>query len=248
MASGPVTVLRLTCTLSFSDGQAGEVKCGESGAARKGVSASVVLPAFSEYAYFLPFNLVKDTTTETWTFIASVRNRLAQPIGTVDGTTAVGSKVVVTCGPVATQGSGDVWITNADGTGNFTAPDQPYFNYPWIIEPQETSPYRELKTHVPNTVTEVSIGIAISTDLPATQNVAITPPDSAPAWLSADSSSADPTYSIGHEFTKNAAIVMFSDSSTLADRQLAIALVGGKVIGGRRALRGSGRILSLATR
>jgi hypothetical protein len=93
---------------------------------------------------------------------------------------------------------------------------------------------------VANTVTEVIMGVAISTDFPAEQNVATSPPDSAPAWLSADSSAAGPTSSIGHEFTKNAAMVIFRDNSSLAERQLAVALVGGKVIGGRQTARGSG--------
>jgi hypothetical protein len=239
-ASGPVTVLRLTCTFSFPDGAQGEVRCGEPGSGMKRVNKSVILPASSEYAAWLPYHLVQDTVSETWSFLSVVQNRLAQPIGTLDGTTAVGTKVAVTYGPVASAGTGTVSIIDADGTGNFTAPNQPYFDYPGIVAPQAYSGYRTWKVHVPNTVTEVTMGVAISTDFPAEQDVAITPPDSAPAWLSADSSSADPTYAIGHEFTENAAIVMFSDSSTLGDRQLAIALVGGKVIGGRRARSGSG--------
>lgn len=224
VASGPVTVLELTCTLSFANGEAGEVRCRSA----------------SEYARWLPLNLVKATATETWSFVSSVQNLLAQPIGTLDGTTAVGTKVVITYGPVASAGTGVVSVINSDGTGNFTAPNQPYFNYPQIIAPQEISPSRTWSIHVPNTVTEVTMRVAVSTDFPAAQSVAITPPDSVPDWLSADSSTAGPTHAIGHEFTKNAAIVIFRDSSSLADRQLSIALVGGKVIGGRRALRGSG--------
>ncbi len=239
-AGGPVTVLRLTCTLSFSNGQQGEVHCGEPGAGAQGVSRSVVLPVSSEYARWLPYYLVKDTVTQTWSFLSVVENLLAQPIGTLDGTTAVGIKVAVTYGPVASAGTGTVSLINADGTGNFTAPNQPYFDYPGIVAPGAYSTYRAWNVHVPNTVTEVTMGLAISTDFPAEQDVAITPPDSAPAWLSADSSSAESTYAIGHEFTKNAAIVIFSDASTLGDRQLAVALVGGKVIGGRRASSGSG--------
>jgi len=232
-ATGPVTVLELTCRLSFSNGEKGDVHCGEPGGGASGVSRSVILPWYSEYAVWLPFNLVKDTSTQTWTFIASVKNLLAQPIGTLNGTTAVGSKVVVTYGPVATQGTGDVWITNADGTGNFTAPNQPYFNYPWIVQPQQISPYREMKTHVPNTVTEVTIGIAISTDFPATQSVGIVPPDTTPAWIESSASLHAPTDSIPFRFVKNVVRVLFRDNSTLADRQLAVALVGGTVIGGR---------------
>jgi hypothetical protein len=239
-ATVTVTVLELTCTLSYSGEEKGEVHCGEPGGGADGMRQSDGESRRGVYVTWLPSNLVRDTASETWSFRASVRNLLAQPIGTLDGTTATGSKLVVTHGPVATRGSGDVWIANADGTADFTVPNQPYFNYPWIGQPQQMSPYRELKLNVPNTVTEVTIGIAISTDFPAEHDVSTAPPDSVPGWLSADSSSAGPTFSIGHEFTKNAAIVLFTDNSTLAERQLAVALVGGRVIGGRRASDGSG--------
>jgi hypothetical protein len=238
-ASGPVTVLRLTCTLSFSNVQQGEVHCGETGAGAQGVSRSVVLPVASEYARWLPYYLVKDTVTQTWSFLSVVENLLAQPIGTLDGTTAVGTKVAVTYGPVASAGTGTVSIINADGTGNFTAPNQPYFDYPGIVAPGAYSTYRTWQVHVPNTVTEVTMGVAISTDFPATQSVAMTPPDSVPDWLSADSSAIGPTDSIGFSFTKNAAIVVFHENATLAERQLAVALVGGKVVGGRPSALGS---------
>ena len=239
-ASGPVTVLRLTCTFSFSNAQQGEVRCGEPGAGMKRVSKSVILPASSEYAAWLPYYLVKDTVTETWSFLSVVQNLLGQPIGTLDGTTAMGTKVAVTYGPVASAGTGTVSIINADGTGNFTAPNQPYFDYPGIVAPGAYSTYRTWNVHVPNTVTEVTMGVAISTDFPAEQSVSSIPPDSVPSWFSSDSGMAGPTDSIGFRFTKNVARVIFTDSSTIADRQLAVALVNGKVIGGEPVEQGSG--------
>lgn len=50
-ASGPVTVLRLTCTFNFfSNGEQGEVRCGEPGSEMKRVSRGASLPATSQYA------------------------------------------------------------------------------------------------------------------------------------------------------------------------------------------------------
>jgi hypothetical protein len=49
-ATGPVTVLELTCRLSFSNGEQGDVHCGDPGAGASGVSRSVILPWYSEYA------------------------------------------------------------------------------------------------------------------------------------------------------------------------------------------------------
>lgn len=239
-ASGPVTVLRLTCTFSFSNGEQGEVRCGGAGTGTQGVSRSVIPPVSSEYARWLPYNLVKDTVTETWSFYSVVQNLLAQPIGTLDGTTAVGTRVAVTYGPVASAGSGTVSIINADGTGNFTDPDQAYFDYAGIVAPRAYSTYRTWQVHVPNTVTEVTMGVAISTNFPAEQNVSATPPDSIPEWFNSDTGMIGPTDSIGFRFTKNVVLVIFTDSSTIADRQLAVALVNGKVIGGEPVERGSG--------
>ena len=91
-----------------------------------------------------------------------------------------------------------------------------------------------------NTVTEMTMGVAISTDFPAEQNVAATPPDSVPEWFGSDTGMAGPTDSIGFRFTKNVVRVIFTDSSTIADRQLAVALVNGNVIGGEPVERGSG--------
>jgi hypothetical protein len=242
-ASGRVTVLRLTCTFSFSNGEQSEVRCGELGSGMKRVSKSDGLPASSEYAAWLPYDLVKDTVAETWSFHSVVQNRLAQPIGTLDGTTAVGTKVAVTYGPVASAGAGTVSIVNADGTGTFTAPNQPYFDYPGLVAPGAYSTYRTSKVHVPNTVTEVTMGVAISTDFPAEQSVASTPPDTVPTWINADSSAIGPTDSIGFRFTKNVVRVIFREDATIEERQLAVALVGGKAIGGRRTVRGGGAYL-----
>lgn len=238
-ASGPVTVLRLTCTLSFPNGGQGEVHCGESGAGKKGVSQSVILPVVSDYAAWVPYSLVKDTVTETWSFYSVVQNLLAQPIGTLDGTTAVGTKVAVTYGPVASAGTGTVSLINADGTGTFTAPDQPYFDYPGIVAPQAYSTYRTWNVHVPNTVTEVTMGVAISTDFPAVQSVAASPPATTPAWFRDDTSWVNGGLP-PDGFLKNIVSVVFQKGTTLADRQLAVALVNGDVVGGLRWPSGDG--------
>jgi hypothetical protein len=234
LGSDPVTVLRLTCTFSFANTAHGEVHCGEPGSELKRVRRSASLPASRKYAAWVPYNLVKDTASEMWSFHSVVQNLLGQPVGTLDGTTAVGSKVVVTYGPVATQGTGDVWIMDADGTGDFTAPNQPYFDYPWIVQPQQMSPYREVKVRVPNTVTEVNIGIAIFTDFPAEQKVARAPPDSSPAWLYADSTISPATASYPSRHVKNIVLLAFDSAASLSDRQLVIAKVGGEVVGGIR--------------
>lgn len=229
----PVTVLELTCTLSFSGEEKGEVHCGEPRGGANGTRQSDGESRRGVYSTWLPSNLVRDSASETWSFRAGIQNLLAQPIGTLDGTTALGSRVVVSHGPIATRGTGDVWITNADGVADFTAPNQPYFDYPWIVQPLQVSPYRQFELHVPNTVTEVTLGIAIPTKFPAMSSVAALPPDTTPAWFDDDTSWVRDGM-LPDGFLRNIVSVLFERGTYLADRQAAVALVGGHVVGGTR--------------
>ena len=237
-ASGSVTVLLLSCTLGFSDDQRGEVRCGESATAMKGASQSVA-PVAGDYAAWVPRSLVKDTATETWSLESSLQNLLGQPIGTLDGTTAGGTRVVVTYSMAASAGRGTVSIVNADGAGTFTAPDQPYFDYPEIVAPLAYSRYRTWELHVPNTVSEVLLGVAISTEFPAMRSVAALPPDTEPAWFGDDTSWAHGGM-LPDGFLKNIVAVLFERGTYLAPKQLAVALVDGTVVGGTRLMSGDG--------
>jgi len=73
--------------------------------------------------------------------------------------------------------------------------------------------------------------ILVSTDFPAEQTVTLLPPDTVPAWIHADTNTAPPTDSSGGNYAKRIVIVVFRPTATLADRQLAIALVNGVVVG-----------------
>ena len=127
--SAPTIMLALTCTLSR---HAPTVSCAPVRARAPGVSTNVILSASGTYAQFVPFNFVKDTVSHIWSFDAFLHNPMQQSIGTLNGTTVTGSKVFVT-DIEATQGTGTVSIINADGTENFTAPNQRYFNYNQIV-------------------------------------------------------------------------------------------------------------------
>jgi hypothetical protein len=233
---GPPVLLSLRCELN---GSASTISCSPvapSIPAR--VSASVIHGATATYAIFFPFNLMTDTVAHTWQFMAYVQNLLKQPIGTLKGTTT-GVKVFVTDFHAIT-GNGAVSVGNADGSSNCTAPNQPYFRYNQIIAPSGYSQSKLWRFEVPNTVTAVSMSIVISADFPAEQNVALTPPDSIPAWVHSDSNLAKPTATSAGNFTKRIVKVRFRPDATRADRQLAIAFVNGTVVGGKRSVDGIG--------
>ena len=228
-------MLALRCTLSRG---ASTVSCAPASSLAPGVSANVILSATGTYAQFVPFNLVKDTVKQIWSFDAFLHNFMQQSIGTLNGTTVTGSKVFVT-DIEATQGTGTVSIINADGTGNFTAPNQKYFNYNQIVAAGANSLAKLWKVSVPNTVTAVNMDILVSTDFPAEQTVTMVPPDTIPAWVHSDTNVAPITDSSAGRFSKRIVEVTFRPTATLADRQLAIGLVNGVVVGGQRSQDGS---------
>ena len=57
-------------------------------------------------------------------------------------------------------------------------------------------------------------------------------PDSVPAWVRADSNLAGPSAHIPVRFRKNLLVVQFQRQATQAERQAAIDLVAGTVVGG----------------
>jgi hypothetical protein len=218
----PPIVLSLTCDLN---GSTSTVSCTPvPPTPPAGVNASVIYGATATYAIFFPYNLVKDTVTHTWQFTAYLQNLLKQSIGTLNGTTTTGVKVFVTDFH-ATSGTGTVSVANADGTGTFTAPNQPYFNYNQIIAPSGYSGNKLWKFSVPNTVTAVSMSILLSTDFPAEQTVFAIAPDTEPSWFALDSNWS------GTQM-KRVISVGFRTGTTLADRQLAVAYVNGTIVGG----------------
>jgi hypothetical protein len=230
-------LLSLTCNL---DGRSSTISCTTVlPSAPAGVNASVIYGATATYAIFFPFSLVKDTVAHTWQFTAYLQNLLKQSIGTLNGTTTTGVKVFVTDFH-ATSGTGAVSVANADGTGTFTAPNQPYFNYNQIIAVNGYSGNKLWKFNVPNTVTAVSMSILISTDFPAEQNVTLAPPDTLPAWVRSDTNVSQRTDSVHVRFMKRMIKVSFVPTAALADRQLAIAYVNGVVVGGQQNPDGTG--------
>ena len=229
-AKRPV-MLSLTCTLLRG---ASTVSCAPATPPQAaGVSANVMLEATGTYATLVPSNLLEDTVRQIWSFDAVVHNLLQQSIGTLNDTTMIGSKIFVTA-LRTTQGTGTVSVINPDGLGNLSAPDQAYFTYKQIVPAGANSNAKLWKVSVPNTVTAVSMDILVTTDFPAEQTVKLVPADTIPAWVHSDTN-IGPTDGSHPRFTKRIVMVRFRPTATLADRQLAVALVNGVVVGGSRA-------------
>lgn len=229
-------LLTATCTLSRS---ASPISCVPAAPApRADDSTHVARSPAGPYGEFLASNLVQDSVRQVWSFDGSLHNSLGQAIGTLDGTSVTGSAIFVTVIRV-TEGTGAVSVINADGVAPVTAPNQPYFAYDQIVASGAHSTAKRWELRVPNTVTTVRLDVLVTTDFPAEQNVALLPPDTVPSWVHADTNVAPPTDSSRGHFAKRIVIVAFRPTATLADRQLAIALVNGVVVGGMHSPDGS---------
>ncbi|HEX8905928.1 MAG TPA: hypothetical protein VF771_13850, partial [Longimicrobiaceae bacterium] len=112
-----------------------------------------------------------DAAAQEFASDVSVKNLMAIPIGTPDGTTAYGAYVFITSGPTVTAGTGSVTIANADGTRAFTAGNQRFFHYPGIIPTVGTSPAKTWRFRVPSTVQSFTFTAYVETQLPSEQGV-----------------------------------------------------------------------------
>jgi hypothetical protein len=111
-------------------------------------------------------NVSYDSVTEIFQFDVTVKNLMNEAIGTPDGTTADpdGIQVFFSSGPTATGGTGTITVANADGTGSFTGPGQPYFAYHEILAKNQVSAARTWRLNVPKTVTTFSFVVYVETD------------------------------------------------------------------------------------
>ena len=96
-------------------------------------------------------------------------------MNSADGTTADtgGVKVFFNSGPMVTSGSGTATLGNADGTGTFTAGNQPFFRYASgsVLASGSTSAAKSWQLNVPTTVGMFSFTVYVTAQLPADSSV-----------------------------------------------------------------------------
>lgn len=112
-----------------------------------------------------------DADSAVLTTSVTVKNLMAQAMGTTTGADTAGFQVFFASGPTVTAGKGTVTVANADGVGTFTAAGQPYFAWHEIVEPQYTSRPRVWRFALPPAVTAFVFSVYVSTPLQAEQGV-----------------------------------------------------------------------------
>ena len=166
----------IACTVAVD---AGEARC-EPLSGGGGVQ-NVILGGQGTYVRLVSSGLAYDSVARVFSMDVTVQNLLAQHMGTPDGTTVSGVKVFFERLPAATGGSGDVTVANADGRGGFTGLDQPYFEYPEILEGRGSTQPRSWRFNVPTTVSSFGFAVYVDTRLPSEQGVLRWRSESGPA-------------------------------------------------------------------
>lgn len=194
----------------------------------------------------------------TYRFDLRVNNDTDATLGTTDGVTATGLKVFL---PVRVMGyagrqAGDtsdpygmlvppikntnntVQARNPDGIASFTAGDQPYWLYPEILEPGESSAWREWQFTVDPSVSYFYFAVSIFTHTAGKPAVPSNVPD---GWLipqdSVNQLFAKQNQIIVHErvsgpYPRNVVLIAFDSTASDDERQAVIDRINGRVIGG----------------
>lgn len=162
-APGPsAPVQQLDCTASVREGTlACRDAAGASGASRTIYGGQKV------WVYLASTNVSYDAEARIFQADVTVQNLLQQSVGTFDGVAPdpAGIRVFFHNGPYAAEGSGAVWVANADGTDAITAGDQPFFRYPGILRPNQVSAPRTWKWHLDPTVERFAFTVFIDAQL-----------------------------------------------------------------------------------
>jgi len=145
--------------------KSGSVSCkGASVKGTEGVSADIFGGQNSQVK-LTSSNVSYNGGTEIFQFDVTVQNLLNEAIGTPNGTVADSEGIVVffNDGPNVTAGSGVVTVANADGTGMYTAANQPFFRYSQILAQNQVSSVKTWQLNVPATVDTFNFNVYLST-------------------------------------------------------------------------------------
>lgn len=134
-AAEPALLAALTCTATVSTRQ---VSCTDASPST-GAASGLIVGGQGVFVQLSAANIVADGGANTFSMDVTVQNLIPQALATVDGSTLdpEGVRVFFNSGPTGTGGSATV--QNATGTAMFLAPDQPYFQYDEVLDPNETS-------------------------------------------------------------------------------------------------------------
>jgi Bacterial Ig-like domain (group 2) len=131
------------------------------------INGNLMVGGQGQYVRVTSSNVSYDAALGRFTFDVSLRNLIEQPLGTTDGTTLdpAGVRLFFHQAPAATSGTGAVTVVG-DGTGFFSGPSQPYYQYNEVLSPLEVSPTRQWRLDMPPTVTTFNFTLLVYAAVP----------------------------------------------------------------------------------
>jgi hypothetical protein len=182
-------------------------------------------------------NVLHDSATGIFGMDVTAENLLSYAIGSPDGQTRLGLKVFFETGPTATYhtpgDTGTVRVHNPDGYQNITGAQQPYHLYDTILAPQQVTAPRRWEFSVPATVKGFGFTVRIFTATEQEERVPMSAPRFRPAWFSDPGQSVDCMPLMAGPCLKNVLVIEFEPNSSQEERQSAVDLVKGTVVGGQ---------------
>ncbi|WP_420129260.1 hypothetical protein [Longimicrobium sp.] len=221
----------LRCTV---DVRSGTVSCTEEGPTTANGASYALLGNAS--VKLRSANNSYDSLSLVYGFDVTVQNLLSYAIGTPDGQIRAGLKVFFERVPYVTAyktpgDTGTVILTNHDGTQNFTGAAQPYFLFDTILPPQAVTNVKRWQFRVPRSVQSFGFSVRVFTATTTEQKVPLTAPNSRPSWFNSPAS----LIRYGDSqimLVKNVVRVEFRPDASQEERQSAVDMVGGSVVGG----------------
>jgi Lamin Tail Domain len=142
------------------------LSCRPAGAGASGASRAII-GGQGTNIQLSSSNASYDAGTEIFSVDVTVQNLLNEALGSPDGVTpdADGIQVFFQDEPSVATGTGSVSVANADGTGFFTAANQPFFRYSEILDTNEVSGVKTWQFSVSPTVTSFRFSVLVETDV-----------------------------------------------------------------------------------
>jgi hypothetical protein len=132
-----------------------------------GQGSGVLIGGQNTFLKLTSSNVSYNGGTGIFQFDVTVQNLMNEAIGTPDGTVPdpEGIQVFFSSGPNVTSGTGSMSVANADGTGTFTAANQPYFAYNEILAQNAVSSAKTWQLQVTGSVNTFSFIVYVETDV-----------------------------------------------------------------------------------
>jgi hypothetical protein len=153
------------------------VNCGQLGANANSTDAgglpvrsNIIIGGQDVFVAVKSTNVNYDAGTGAFTFDVTVRNLIAQPMGTADTTganapDANGVRAFFASGPTVTSGTGSIAVVG-DGVGTFTGASQPYYQYNAVLPQFAITSPKTWQLNMPATVTTFDFLLLIAAEVP----------------------------------------------------------------------------------